>query len=104
MTHDEMIKFAYETMIKNNPDEALKVLIMQDKKIKELINDNKELLKTYDDLEEQYKSLMKQVIEQDKRINKAIEYINVNQNEKTLCLNYHQLKKLRDILKGESNE
>lgn len=61
MKHDEMIKFAYETMIKNNPDEALKVLIMQDKKIKELTNDNKELLKTYDDLEEQYKSLMKQL-------------------------------------------
>ena len=61
MTHDEMTKFAYETMIKNNPDEALKVLIMQDKKIKELTTDNKELLKTYDDLEEQYKSLMKQL-------------------------------------------
>lgn len=61
MTHDEMTKFAYETMIKNNSDEALKVLIMQDKKIKELTTDNKELLKTYDDLEEQYKSLMKQL-------------------------------------------
>lgn len=61
MTNEEMIKFAYETMIKNNPDEALKVLIMQDKKIKELTNDKKELLKTYDDLEEQYKSLMKQL-------------------------------------------
>ena len=42
MTHDEMIKFAYETMIKNNPDEVVKVLIMYDKIIKEI----KEILGT----------------------------------------------------------
>lgn len=36
MTHDERIKFAYKTMLVNNPDEVVKVLIMQDKKIKEL--------------------------------------------------------------------
>lgn len=58
MTNEEMIKRGFELMIKNNPDEAIKVLIMQDKRIKELTNDNKELLKTYDDLEEQYKLLM----------------------------------------------
>ena len=47
MTHDEMTKFAYETMIKNNPDEALKVLIMQDKKIKELEKINFDILEKY---------------------------------------------------------
>lgn len=33
-----------------------------------------QLLKTYNDLEEQYKSLMKKAIEQDKRIKQAFDY------------------------------
>ena len=36
MTNEEMIKRGFELMIKNNPDEAVKVLIMYDKRIKEL--------------------------------------------------------------------
>ena len=64
-----------------------------------------QLLKTYDDLEEQYKSLMKQIIKQDKRIDKAIEYI-----EKALKDDYSEFmymsepKDILDILRGEDNE
>lgn len=42
MTNEEMIKRGFELMIKNNPDEAVKVLIMYDKEIKEI----KEILGT----------------------------------------------------------
>lgn len=42
MTNEEMIKRGFELMIKNNPDEVVKVLIMYDKEIKEI----KEILKT----------------------------------------------------------
>ena len=41
MTNEEMIKRGFELMIKNNPDEAVKVLIRYDKSIKEI----KEILK-----------------------------------------------------------
>ena len=36
MNKDEMIKEGYTLMVKNNPDEAIKTLIMYDKKIHEL--------------------------------------------------------------------
>lgn len=36
MNKDEMIKEAYTLMVKNNPDEAIKCLIMYDKKIHDL--------------------------------------------------------------------
>ena len=71
-----------------------------------------QLLKTYDDLEEQYKSLMKQIIEQDKRINKAIEILEkrIEENEEIdyvdmtgkSYINYQ--KEIIDILRGEDNE
>lgn len=74
-----------------------------------------QLLKTYDDLEEQYKLLMKQIVEQDKRIDKAIEYIEkskLNQLDtycKYLYINYdtgsiEHLDDLLNILRGEDNE
>lgn len=89
MTHEEMIKFAYETMIKNNPDEAVKVLIMRNKQLEQL----------------------------NKRINKAIEYIE-NNDLYTQDIDYDyddnmvlspptdelERKKLLDILRGEDNE
>jgi DNA repair ATPase RecN len=58
-----------------------------------------QLLKTYDDLEEQYKSLMKQIIEQNKRIDKAIEYI--NNYMPNYDFDHYNLEKLLNILKGE---
>lgn len=71
--------------------------------IQQLTNDNKELLKTYDDLEEQYKSLMKQIIEQDKRIDKTIKYITSNEWAKDYKLSSCRTH-LLDILRGEKDE
>ena len=52
-----------------------------------------ELLKRISDLEFE-------VEKQDKRIDKAIEAINVYQNEKTLSVGYQDLKRIRGILQG----
>lgn len=52
--------------------------------------DIEELLKTYDELEEQYKSLMEKVIEQNKRIKQAFKYCEdiINENIDTTDSDY----------------
>ena len=70
-----------------------------------------QLLKTYDDLEEQYKSLMKQIIEQDKRIDKAIEYceditsreIDISDTDYDLGEDF-TARNILKILRGKDNE
>lgn len=52
MTHDERIKFAYKTMLVNNPDEAVKVLIMQDKQLEDLRNEIDKVIKYLNNLYE----------------------------------------------------
>lgn len=69
MTRDEMIKYSAELVVKNNQDEAVKLLVKLEK-------DNKELLKTYDDLEEQYKSLMKDYYRIQTILNEIINFCN----------------------------
>jgi hypothetical protein len=78
MTEQEKIKYAYECMVKNNPDEAVKQLLLKDKMI----------------------------INKRKTITKAIEYIENNEfylDYKTgACIK--GVMPLLDILRGEDNE
>lgn len=81
MTHDEMLKYSSELVVKNNPDEAVKLLIQLQKET-ELLKDIKA---------------------------KAIEYIERNClefNDKYACqgLNNDKIDVLLDILRGEDNE
>lgn len=73
------------------------VLNYMTKYVKDIYMHDSEPMLNYKDIE----IVLKHIYELQAKITKAIEYINVNQNEETLCLNYHQLKKLRDILRGE---
>lgn len=75
MNKEELYKLCKDTLVK-------KCYILQE--------DNKEMLKTYDDLEEQYKSLMKKTIEQDKRIKQAFKYCEdiINENIDTTDSDY----------------
>jgi hypothetical protein len=74
MTEQEKIKYAYECMVKNNPDEAVKQLLLKDKMI----------------------------INKRKTITKAIEYI--NSYLPNYDFDHSNLEKLLEIIKGEDNE
>lgn len=69
----------------------------QQEEIERLNNKIKEqslLLIEFQDMEQRLK-------EKDNIIDEAIHYINLNQDSKSLCLNYEQLKALRGILRQD---
>jgi hypothetical protein len=75
MTEQERIKHAYELMVKNNPDEAVKQLLLKDKMI----------------------------INKRKTITKAIEYI--NENWEHWCSNHCKYAtETINILRGKDND
>lgn len=88
MTTEQRDKYAYELMVKNNQEEVVKQLLLKDKKLKELEEENKKL-----------KS----------KIEKAIEYIKKETyyNDIEGCcyeLDYTKCEELLEIVKGEENE
>lgn len=94
MTIEEKDKYAYELMVKNNPDEAVKQLILKDnlsKLCKILSNDLAESNKIVEELKD--------------RINKAIEYIEklfILENDNVIYeFKNDEIKPLLKILKGE---
>jgi hypothetical protein len=52
MTKEEKNKYAYECMVKNNPDEAVKQLLLKDKMI---INKRRKITKAIEYIEQQLK-------------------------------------------------
>lgn len=95
MTKEEKIKYGYELMVKNNPDEAVKELI-------KLELENKRLNNTL------VKIIGENIVVRD-RLSNAIEYIEDKNNEVIGILENNKdtfVKKqdLLNILRGESNE
>ena len=96
MTHDEMLKYSAELVVKNNPDEAVKLLIQLQKEneiLKELnvcvgCNNNTD-----------YKSRIDKAI-------KCVEKLDENKLEigDNLLILDNYLSDLLDILRGETNE
>jgi hypothetical protein len=96
MTEQEKIKYAYECMVKNNPDETVKELI-------KLEEENKRL-------EHDYKIALKLISRYEKRIDKAIEmFENDNLNQYYYGMSYEfEINDFKEdvikALRGEDNE
>lgn len=90
METKDMNKYAYELMVKNNPQEAIKNLIMKDSDIEDLKKDRASLI--HSDVK-----LREDKIKLQQRIDKATEYIeNSDKYDFSKC-------ELLDILKGSDN-
>lgn len=97
MTEQERIKYAYECMVKNNPDEAVKQLLLKDKMI---INKRKTITKAIEYINEliaDTKGMLNDMKYQDKEetITRFVEDL------KTDIKHYEHLE---NILRGEDNE
>ena len=98
MTKEQMDKYAYELMIKNNPEEAVKNLLLKDKQLTNLQEGNHNLLQEIEDMQNKNNKLIE-------RNEKAIEYIKDRLEEGCLDkLNYYDLHKIESILQGEDKD
>lgn len=79
MTEQEKIKYAYECMVKNNPDEAVKQLLLKDKMI---INKRRTITKSIEHIETNYDFVFDEQVQQDSliviasKINEIIDKVN----------------------------
>lgn len=96
METKDMNKYAYELMVKNNPQEAIKNLIMKDSDIEDLKKDRASLIHSEVKLREDKIKLQQ-------RIDKAIEYIKKVSNNGMFELRMEEIEELLDILKGSDN-
>ena len=109
MTHDEMLKYSAELVVKNNSDEATKLLIQLQKENEELKKCNKESITflNQDDIRDILIQKDHNIFNLQQRIDKAI--------EKVCMLREHYFKEkvwgsnldfneLLDILRGENSE
>lgn len=92
MKRDEMLKYSAELVVKNNPDEAVKLLMNYEKVNNKLIHENN--------------LLRDEILDLNEIIDKAIKYIERNClefNVKYACqgLNNDKVDVLLDILRGE---
>ena len=98
MTIEQRDKYAYELMVKNNPEEAVKQLLLKDKENEKLKSKIDEVINKQLNIEEKfnYKS----------RIDKAIELLKesgcYDEKAKIFCDDvWNELPDLLNILKGE---
>jgi hypothetical protein len=91
MTEQERIKYAYKCMVKNNPDEAVKQLLLKDKMI---INKRRKITKAIE------------YIEDNKSYTTIEKFVRMNTFEKhdEDILDEEMIKELLDILRGEDND
>ena len=108
MNKEQMIKYGYELMIKNNPEEVIKNLILKDK----LQEENQRLKQFYDkkgvySLEYDKETLSTMICKLQERIDKGVEYLEKAQEglEEWHFDGYDpNLLEVINILKGEDNE
>ena len=86
MTHDEMIKYSAELVVKNNPDEAVKLLVNYEKVNNQLIHENN--------------LLRDEILDLNEMIDKAIEYIESRAKKAQVKLMPREIE-LLNILRGE---
>lgn len=106
MTHDEMLKYSAELVVKNNSDEAIKLLVQLQKENEELKKCNRESITflNQDDIRDVLIRKDHNIFYLQDRINKAIEYIeknNIYVENDTLRTGKWELL---DILRGEDSE
>lgn len=115
MTHDEMLKYSAELVVKNNPDEATKLLIQLQKENEELKKCNRESITflNQDDIRDILIRKDSKIFNLQQAIDKAIEYIKENAcyitdgKNKEMCvddINYDECMELLNILRDEDNE
>ena len=71
MTNEEMLKYRYETMIRNNIEEAVKTLIMYEKQNKKLQDRNIELVLEKDRLKENNNAMQEEMAMTWKKLDKV---------------------------------
>lgn len=86
MTKEEMNKYAYELMVKNNPEEAVKQLLLKDKENKRLKEELQQEKKDFKEANDYCFELKDCKL----RIDKAIEYIKEQLEETKQCLEYNR--------------
>lgn len=91
MNKEEKNKYAYELMVKNNPEEAVKNLMLLDK-----------LQERFNNLVEEYKDRTDTIHDLFGRIDKAISYAEANQER--LGVWNHLVKEIVKILKGVKDD
>lgn len=103
MNKEQMNKYAYELMTKNNPDEVVKNLLLKDKEIERLHNEIKTLLKENGNKE---KVIIKQnniidELKDDSRVLKEFSAWIVNRHEPDLFYKMEIVNKLSKLKEGK---
>ena len=97
MTIEQRDKYAYELMVKNNPEEAVKQLLLKDKEKEELKKNQRYCKKGVFSLEYDKETLTDMVDDLQQRIDKAIKYC--EESSKTIKSEY--FSDVIKILKGD---
>lgn len=108
MNKEEMDKYAYELMVKNNPEEAVKQLLLKDKEIERLSKNQRYYKDGVFSLEYDKETMSDMIDDYKSRIDKAIDFIKENADYSgiSFCsdLRYDECLELLKILKGEEND
>ena len=107
MTVEQRDKYAYELMVKNNPEEAAKQLLLKDKENERLSKNQRYYKNGVFSLEYDKETMSDMIDDYKSRIDKTIEYIKKNtrtapfENYKYLEIDDEEIEELLKLLKGE---
>lgn len=99
MNKEQMNKYSYELMVKNNSDEAIKNLLLKDKEIERLLEENKDLTRM---CEIYSKSLYNADLKKaEDRLEKAINIISLIRMDRDTSIETHKaLAEILNVLRG----